>query len=293
MKKILIYLDSDPLASAFDTVVAYDAGVDHVLAYAAITAECCAPIVEGAIYTRAPQHKHNTAIVIGGSDLRAGEALKQAILAQFFDRFRVSVMLDSGGCNTTAAAAVALLSKHHPLAGKTATVLAGTGPVGQRAAVMLALAGVGEVRLTSRQLPRAEQACALARQQYGVALTPFECTAAPSTATALADAQIVFAAGKTGVQLLAAEQWKNSESIEVMADVNTQPPLGIAGIQMSDRGTCYEDRCAVFGGLTIGALKLKLQRACIAALFTDNKQLLDAEEIYRRACRCLDSGANQ
>lgn len=287
MKKILIYLDTDPIASAFDAIVAYDAGVDNVISYADITADKCSSIVEGAIYTRPPKHKHNTAIMIGGSDLDKGEALRKAVRAQFFDRFRVSVMLDSCGCNTTAASGVALLAKYHTLSDKAATVLAGTGPVGQRAAVMLARAGAKEVRLSSRKLTRAEQACALAEKQYRVELKPYECTDNQGTNTALSNAEIVYCAGKTGIQLLDTTQWQNHPTLEAMVDVNTQPPLGIEGIQMTDFNTLYQDRYAVFGGLAVGALKLKLQRDCIATLFEDNNLILDAETIYSRATTLL------
>ncbi|MGH8515482.1 MAG: methylenetetrahydrofolate dehydrogenase, partial [Gammaproteobacteria bacterium] len=33
MKKLLFQFDTDPLASTFDTVVAYDGGADHVTAH--------------------------------------------------------------------------------------------------------------------------------------------------------------------------------------------------------------------------------------------------------------------
>ncbi len=287
MKKILIYLDTDSIASTFDAVVAFDAGVDNVISYAEIAADKCSSVVEGAIYTRPPKHKHNTAIMIGGSDLDKGESLKETVCAQFFDRFRVSIMLDSCGCNTTAAAGVALLAKHHMLSGKIVTVLAGTGPVGQRAAVMLAQAGAKAVRLTSRRLVRAEQACELADKQYRIELQPCECNDNQSTDAALDGAHIVFCAGKTGVQLLAAAQWQTHPTLEAMVDVNTKPPLGIEGINMMDSKVRYHNRYTIFGGLAVGALKLKLQRACIAALFEHNELVLDAEEIYSRASALL------
>ena len=49
-----------------------------------------------------------------------------------------------------------------------------------------------------------------------------------------------------------------------------------------DKGTeRYGKR--VFGGIGIGALKLKLHRACIAKLFESNDVALDAESIYKIA----------
>ena len=152
MKKLLYQLDTDFHPAVFDNVVAYDGGADHVTAYGGVTPANVGPLVDGAIFTRAPKEKKNTAIFVGGSNMADGEALFKAVKKKFFANFRVSVMLDSNGSNTTAAAAVAWLVHAAPgqsLAGKRAVVLAGTGPVGQRAAVMLAREGA-RVAITSR-----------------------------------------------------------------------------------------------------------------------------------------------
>ncbi|MBX3440488.1 MAG: bifunctional NADP-dependent methylenetetrahydromethanopterin dehydrogenase/methylenetetrahydrofolate dehydrogenase, partial [Planctomycetaceae bacterium] len=106
MKRILIQLDTDPLPSSFDRVVAIDAGADEVFAYGGVTPENVTPLVHGAIFTRGPQELKNTAIFIGGSDVAAGEMLLDAVSNVFFGPMRVSVMMDSNGSNTTAAAAV-------------------------------------------------------------------------------------------------------------------------------------------------------------------------------------------
>ena len=154
-QKLLFLLDTDPVPSVFDTVVGYDGGADHVIGYGGVTPENVGALVDGTIYTRGAKEKQFTAIFVGGGDMTAGEALFKAVRKRFFANFRVSVMLDSNGSNTTAAAGVALLAKAKPLAGKKAVVLAGTGPVGMRAAAMLHIEGA-EVAITSRQLARAE-----------------------------------------------------------------------------------------------------------------------------------------
>ncbi len=158
MKKLLFQFDTDTYPSVFDTVVAYDGGADHVIGHGGLTPENVTPLVEGAIFTRAPKDKKNTAIFVGGSDMVAGQKLFTAVQKHFFPGFQVSVMLDSNGSNTTAAAAVAKLAASGALAGKKAVVLAGTGPVGQRAAAMLAQEGAN-VSITARKMERAVQAC--------------------------------------------------------------------------------------------------------------------------------------
>ena len=285
MKKLLYHFDTDAIPSVFDSVVAYDGGADHVTQLAGITPDNCHPLVEGAIYTRAPKNKKNTALFIGGSNLAAGQELFAAVQKIFFQNFRVSVMLDSNGCNTTAAAGVALITKNIAVKGKTAVVLAGTGPVGQRAAVMLAMNGA-HVRLTSRQLERSKESCELMRAQFAVDLEPMVAADDETIAAALNGAHIVFGAGKTGIQLLRADQWQDHPTLEMLADVNTAPPLGFEGIDMMDNN---QERFGkrVFGGIGVGALKLRLHRACIERLFTSNDLVLDAEEVYNTAISLL------
>jgi len=281
MKKLLFQFDTDSHPSVFDTVVGYDGGADHVIGHGGLTPENINALVDGAIFTRAPKDKKNTAIFIGGSDIIAGQQLLTAIQACFFSGFQVSVMLDSNGCNTTAAAAVAKLASSGVLAGKKAVVLAGTGPVGQRAATMLAQEGAN-VFLTSRTMDRAINACNNMKARFGVTITPIEAFDKEARALLIKDAHIVLATGASGVQLLSAEQWENNATLEMIADANATPPLGIGGTDMMDKGTLRHGKI-IWGAIGFGTLKLALHRACIAQLFTDNKQVLDAEIIYALA----------
>ena len=116
-------------------------------------------------------------------------------------------MLDSNGSNTTAAAAVAKLASSGALAGKKAVVLAGTGPVGQRAAAMLAQEGAN-VSLTARKMERAVEACNNMKARFGVDLTPVEAFDNNARAQAIENANIVLATGAAGVELLTPDQWQ-------------------------------------------------------------------------------------
>ena len=281
MKKLLFQFDTDPYPSVFDTVVAYDGGADHVIGHGGLTPGNVGPLVEGTIFTRAPKDKKNTAIFIGGSNLGAGQDLLIAVRKKFFADFRVSVMLDSNGGNTTAAAGVAKLASSGTLAGKKAVVVAGTGPVGQRAAVMLAKEGA-DVSITSRTLARAEQACHDMKDRYAVELKPMRAADNDARGTALVGAHIVFATGAAGVQLLEPQHWQNNPTVELMADANATPPIGIGGTDIMDRGKDYAGKI-VWGAIGFGPLKLALHRACIAKLFERNDQILDAEEIFALA----------
>ena len=281
MKKLLFLFDTDPYASVFDTVVAYDGGADRVTGYANVTPDNVGTLVDGTIFTRGGKEKQNTAIFVGGGDMGKGEALIEAVKKKFFGPFRVAVMLDPNGSNTTAAAGVALLAKATKLRGKKAVVLAGTGPVGMRASALLAQEGA-DVSLTSRSKERAENAAKAIEARFGVKVRPVQGADEAARAKDLEGAQIVFAAGAIGIELVKTSHWEGNPTIEAVADVNAQPPLGLEGIEATDKGK-ERDGKLCFGALGIGGLKLKLHRACIGQLFENPDQVLDAEHIYALA----------
>jgi hypothetical protein len=281
MKKLLFLFDTDPFVSVFDTVVAYDGGADRVTGYANVAPDTVGSLVDGTIFTRGGKDKQNTAIFVGGGDMTKGEALFEAVKKKFFGPFRVSAMLDSNGSNTTAAAGVALLEKAGKLKGKKAVVLAGTGPVGMRAAAFFGQEGA-DVTITSREQARADKAAKAIEQRFGVKVKAVQAADDAARAKVVKDANIVFAAGAIGVQLLKAADWQNNGTIEMLADVNAQPPLGIEGVEATDKAKERSGK-VVFGALGIGGLKLKLHRGCIGKLFDSSEGVLDAEEIYALA----------
>lgn len=281
MKKLLIQLDTDAHPAVFDSVVAYDGGADHVIGHGGCTPENVKSLVEGAIFTRSPKEKKYTAIFVGGSDMVAGQKLFKAVQKNFFADFRVSVMLDSNGSNTTAAAGVAKMLSSGKVAGKKAVILAGTGPVGRRAAVMLAKEGA-EVILTSRDAGRSAEACADIKSRFNVEVKPMAAADMDSRGKAIEGAQIVFACGAAGAQLLNEQHWHTSPTLEMLADANATPPLGIEGLDMMDKGKERHGKIC-WGAIGFGTLKLTLHRACISKLFENNNLVLDAEEIFALA----------
>ncbi len=281
MKKLLFQLDTDAIPNTFDTVVAYDGGADHVTVHGGMTPKLVGKMVDGVIFTRAPKKKKNTALFLTGSDMSEGQALLEAVKNHFFADFRVSVMLDSNGSNTTAAAAVAFARQHMSLEGKKAVILAGTGPVGQRAGVMLAKEGA-EVVLTSRRIERAQSACDTMARHFDVHLGSAAASDNESIAKALDGANVLFATGAAGVQLLDEYQWQDLPDLEVIIDANATPPLGINGINMLDRGTERHGKIC-YGALGFGGLKLEIHRECISRLFEQNDRVFDALEIFALA----------
>ena len=287
MKKILFQLDTDPIPNTFDTVVAYDGGADHVSCRGNVKPSTVGTMVDGAVFTRAPKQKKNTALFVTGSNMGEGEAVLASIRNHFFGNFRVSVMLDSNGSNTTAAAAVAYAGRHLDLRGKRAVVLAGTGPVGQRAGVMLAQEGA-DVVLTSRRVDRAETACEAMQRRFKVDLIPAASGDPESLRNVLKDANLVIATGAAGVQLVNESVWRDLEALELLLDANATPPLGISGVDLADRGAERHGKLC-YGALGFGSFKLEVHRACIAKLFEANDVVLDAPEIFELAKDMIDN----
>ena len=278
MRTLLLHLDSSPHPSAFDRIVALDGGADEVLSYGAVTEDAVRDLVHGAIFTRGPKDLHNTAIFIGGTEMASGERLLAAVRAAFFGPMRVSVMLDANGSNTTAVAAVAKLQRAvGALAGRRAVVTASTGPVGMRAAGLLAKAGA-DVVVTSRRQEGGAGVAAAIEQRFRAKVRPMTMADGSHAAAVLEGAELLLNAGGAGISLVPHAAWAGRAGLRAAADVNAVPPPGIEGIEVTDNGA---DRhgVTVFGALGVGNLKMKIHKACIARLFERNDLVLDAETI--------------
>ncbi|MBA4063218.1 MAG: bifunctional NADP-dependent methylenetetrahydromethanopterin dehydrogenase/methylenetetrahydrofolate dehydrogenase [Isosphaera sp.] len=278
---ILVQLDTDPLPSVFDRVVAVDSGVGHLFGYGGVTPGNVTPLVHGCIFTRGPKDLHRTAIFVGGSDVAAGEAVVAAVRAAL-NPFTVSVLLDSNGANTTAAAAVRAASRHLDLASAASLVLGATGPVGQRVVRLLAAHG-GHVRVGSRDRAKAEVVCAAVRARVpGAKLEAVGVASAADGPAALAGRTLVVAAGAAGAVLLPKKIRDTAKGLKVAIDLNGVPPAGIEGVELFDAGA-DRDGTICYGAIGVGNTKMKVHRAAVAKLFTASNLVLDAEEVYALA----------
>jgi hypothetical protein len=282
--KILIQLDSDPQASAFDAITGVDAGVDCLLQYSGVQPAQVRDLVHGAIFTRGIDRLHNTAIFVGGSDVALGEAILEQVEQAFVGPLCVSVMIDSNGCNTTAVAAVLAARRHLELKDTLALVLGATGPVGQRVVRLLASCGAC-VRAGSRSHERAAAVCRRIAGLCGPSIPPAEpCEVATDAqfAAAIAPARLLVAAGAAGIQLVPDQALHIAAGLRVAIDLNAVPPAGVAGVDVADRGT-VRDGVACYGAAGIGGMKMKVHRAAIRELFTAHDRVLDLEEIFALA----------
>ena len=278
MRKLLLQLDSSRLPSVFDQVVAYDAGADQIMSYGGVTEPDVRDLILGCLFTRGPKDLHNTAVWIGGTNMAAGEQLLALAVDSMFAPFKVSIMLDSNGSNTTAVAAVVKVEQAvGDVKGKKVVILGGTGPVGQRAAGLLAKAGA-RVTLTSRKPEQGEKSRQFVNARFDVQVESATVAEPAQVPRVLDGVDILLNAGAAGIQMVSKAGWTAVKSLKVAVDLNAVPPLGIEGVEVNDAGV-VKNGVTVFGAFGIGNFKTKLHKACIARLFERNDLVLDAETI--------------
>jgi methylenetetrahydrofolate/methylenetetrahydromethanopterin dehydrogenase (NADP+) len=282
VKKVLLQLDTDEHPSPFDAIVAHDAGVDVLLSHGGAQPELVRALVQDAFFTRGPDDLKTMAVWVGGKRVTAGEEVFAEVQKAFFGPFRVSVMLDSNGCNTTAATTIARIAKTRSLAGSRAVVV-GLGAVGLRSAVLLRGEGC---EVTVASLPsdlfgddrpyRRPHGLTVAEQLDLEAREPGDRSELESV---LEGAEIVLSAGPAGVQVLRRDFWAQHPTIELLADYNAAEPLGIEGTKATDDLADHDGKL-VLGALAIGGPKMKVHKACVRRLFESNDQVLDTDAVY-------------
>lgn len=277
-RRILIQLDVDKHPSTFDRVVAVDGGAEEIFSYGGIEPGDVEGLVYGGMFTRGPKDLHATAFFIGGSDVEKAQAILEKVKKTFFGPFRCSVLLDANGANTTASAAVLAARKHVDLSQCQALVAAGTGPVGQRAALLLARQGA-RVWLGSRKRERAEQACKRIQNQLEQSsLSPLE-IGSPESVSQAGQFDVVISAGAATVQTLSRDHLQGQKRLKVVIDLNAVPPAGIEGVEATDSGRESEG-VFYYGAVGVGGTKMKIHKAAIARLFETNDLILDAKEVF-------------
>jgi hypothetical protein len=282
VKKILLQLDTDEHPSPFDAIVAHDADVDVLLSHGGVKADETRALVQDAFFTRGVDDLKNTAVWVGGKDVAEGEQVFAQVQKAYFGPFRVSVMLDSNGCNTTAATTIARIARARNLDGNRAVVL-GLGAVGLRSATLLQQEGC-EVTVASLppdlfgdDRPYHRPRGLSVAEELGLAIRePSDRSELEAT---LDGAQILLAAGPAGVEVLRRGAWAGGESVELLADYNAAEPLGIEGTKATDDLADYDGKL-VLGALAIGGPKMKVHKACVRRLFESNDQVLDTDAVY-------------
>jgi methylenetetrahydrofolate/methylenetetrahydromethanopterin dehydrogenase (NADP+) len=285
VKRILLQLDTEEHPSPFDAIVAHDAEVDVLLSHGNVKPQDARSLAQDAFFTRGPDDLKNTAIWVGGKQVGAGEEVFAEVQKAFFGPFKVSVMLDSNGCNTTAATTIARIAKGYDLDGKRAVVL-GLGAVGLRSAVLLQKEGCEVVMaalpsdLFGDERPYRRPRGLDAAEKLGLdAREPKDRSELEAT---LDGAQIALSAGPAGIEVLRKDFWSEHPSIELLADYNAADPLGLEGTEATDDLVDYDGKL-VLGALAIGGPKMKVHKTCIRRMFESNDKVFDTDTVYEVA----------
>ena len=286
MKKVLLQLDTEEHPSPFDAIVAHDAGVDVLLSHSGVKAESARALAQDAFFTRGSDDLKNTAVWVGGKNVAAGEEIFDEVQKAFFGPFRVSVMIDSNGCNTTAATTIARIAKARDLRRRPR----GRDRRGSRgSAVGDAAAGEG-CEVTVATLPpdlfggdRPYRTPARPREsRRSSASTSTSRATAPSSRGCSTGRRSSCQPGPPACRCCGSDFWAPHPTIELLADYNAAEPLGIEGTEATDDMKDYDGKL-VLGALAIGGPKMKVHKACVRRLFETNEEVLDTDAVYEIA----------
>ena len=291
LKNVIIFLDTDKYASPFDMLVAIDLYPEaQIINYSNVEINDAKRLIQDAMFPRGPEGAKHTKVFIGGQDVDKALGILDVIKKSMFPPFELSVIIDPRGSNTTASSAVAKtlqLFKEKGFGefkGKTATILAGTGPVGIVAAKLYASEG-GNVVLTSRKLDRAKAAADKINEEIG---TKQVCGIQASTdeeiGAAIKDSDIILACGAAGIQLLPLSVLKKYGSkCKVLGDINAVPPLGIEGLKATHKGKEFTPGKFGIGALAIGPLKIQIEGEMFKRAVESPMGIVDYKAAYEIA----------
>jgi methylene-tetrahydromethanopterin dehydrogenase len=205
-----------------------------------------------------------------------------------FPPFELAVIIDPRGAYTTAAAAVAktlelsLKRGFGDLQNKAVTILAGTGPVGQTAAMLYA-SEKANVTVTSRELQRASSVAARINEELeGRRVQGVEVQTPEQVGKAIENAAIVLSAGAAGTQLLPLSMLRESgKNCKIVADINAIPPLGVEGLKSTAEDKEILPNVFGIGALAIGKLKSKVEAELIKRAAQEPKGIFDYRTAYQ------------
>jgi methylene-tetrahydromethanopterin dehydrogenase len=277
--------------SPFDVNMALDAGFDAAIPYTSVTVEDVKGLVQDAIFSRGPEGVKRTGMFIAGK--RAIEALDMMDRAKkaMVPPFEISVFADPAGSFTTAAAMVACVEKalkdkfSTELKGKRVAVFGGTGVVGFASAVIAALEGAKPKLIGYDGPDRVRKLAQEANARFSVNIGYADGSTEEQNSALARDADVIFAAGPAGKQLLSLAQVKQAKHLRVVTDVNAVPPAGVEGVGVNDNGKPIPGTEAVaIGALAVGNIKYRTEAGLFDQMIKSEKPLyLDFREAYALA----------
>ncbi len=297
---ILHMLTTAKNLSPFDVNMALDAGWVSAQPYTNVEPSEIQGLVQDAIFSRSSKNLKRTGIFIGGRDTKQAMDMLTMAKRSMFSPFEVSVFADPSGAFTTAAAMVAAVERElvtkfdTTLKDKNILVLGGTGPVGQVVAVIAAQGGA-HVKLIGRQLDKAQAIVDMCNNEFGEGKISIEAGADVDKADYIKTADVVFATGAAGIELLSAELIASAPQLKVAADVNAVPPSGIAGVDAFDNGMPIagsKSGAVGLGAMAIGNIKYQIQIMLLKKMISTEKPVyLHFEHAFEAAREYISSNS--
>ena len=267
--------------SPFDVNMALDAGFQSVVPYTNVEAGEVSGLVQDAIFSRGPKGAKRTAVFIGGKNAGLALDMLESAKKAMFPPFQVSLFADPAGSFTTAAAMVACVEKHlkngfdSQLSGCEAAVFGATGVVGYTAGIIAALEGAKVTLIGYDGVTRVRKAAEDAKARFDADLGYADGSSEALKTDLAKHAEVIFCAGRAGVQVLSAEQVAAADRLKVAADINAVPPPGVDGLGVTNDGEPIAEGPGVgIGALTVGNVKYQVE----SGLF---RRMIESDEPVR------------
>ncbi len=295
---ILHMLTTEKNLSPFDVNMAADAGWQHIIPYTSIVEDEVCALIQDAIFSRGPSGVKRTGVFIGGRDLFVALKMLNIARKSMVPPFEISCFADPSGAFTTAAGMIAMAERHlaqsdkSGFGGKKVVVLGGTGPVGAVAGILASKAGA-DVFLISRNMEKAAAMVSRCQELMGpLKMHPGD---EMTKQTELPTTHIVLAAAAAGVQVMNEAALAAAAQLQVAADVNAVPPLGIAGVEVrhdSEPIVTSTSNAVGIGALAVGNVKYQTQHRLFKKMHISDKPVyLHFEHACDVARECVREGS--
>lgn len=290
-KTLFIFLDTDKHTTPFDILTAIDLFPDaQFLHYSNVNPEDAKVIVQDLMFPRGPEGVKSTKLFISGHDVRKATEILEVAKKCMFSPFQLAIIVDPRGAYTTASAAVAktlaisIEKGFGDLNGKTVTILAGTGPVGQVAARLYAMEGA-DVIVNSRKMERSTAVAREINEEIGgERVRGMKATEPDEVGESISDADTILSAGAAGVTLLPLSVLKKyGRRCKIVGDINAIPPLGVEGIEYTHDGVEILPGVWSVGAVAIGNLKKKVEAQLFRRAAEAPEGIFDYKNAYEIA----------
>lgn len=288
-KSILYFLTNKKRASPFDLIFAYDTGFDVIVRYESLATDEVEQIVEDAMFPRGPGMK-GISFWIGGDDVQWGKETLKKAKGKMFPPFQAPIMIDPVGAYTTGAS-MGVKAVHEAkeifdtIEGKEIVILGGTGQVGRVAAMVSTKEGLDvTIAETYFSLEKAQEIAEGLEEEIGAPIRAIKTPSEDQEAIydAIKDADIIFATGPEGIQLIEEETVERLEGKKLLVDINAVPPLGIEAVETDADMDEIQPGIWGIGAQTVGQFKNKVQKELLTELKTADKGTIDYMNAYEK-----------